>query len=178
VKEEGGRIAAYGAPAKGAVLLNYCGIDRDFLDYTVDRNPRKQGHVMPVASITIHEPERIFETRPDFVLLPCNLREEIMEQMAGIRERGGRFIVPCPSRPSFHEAPVVKSEPLGIHGTWIIDPEPIRDARGGLARIFYAETFVERSLCSRFDQVSWSQICGRGPFGACTCSGRLMAKPN
>ena len=96
-REEGKRVAAYGAPAKGNTLLNYCGVRTDLVDYTVDRSPHKQGRFLPGTRIPIHAPERIFETRPDYVLiLPWNLKEEIMEQMSGIREWGGRFVVPIP----------------------------------------------------------------------------------
>ena len=96
-KRAGKRIVGYGAPAKGNTLLNYCGVRGDFLDYTVDRSPHKQGRFLPGTRIPIHAPERIFETRPDYVLiLPWNLKEEIMEQMSGIREWGGRFVVPIP----------------------------------------------------------------------------------
>jgi SAM-dependent methyltransferase len=96
-KRAGKSIAGYGAPGKGNTLLNYCGIRTDLLDYTVDRNPYKQGKFTPGMRIPIHAPERIRETRPDYVLiLPWNLREEIMEQLAYIREWGGRFVVPIP----------------------------------------------------------------------------------
>jgi hypothetical protein len=96
-KREGKTIVGYGAPGKGNTLLNYCGIRADFLDYTVDRNPRKQGKFLPGTHIPIFHPEKIKETRPDYVLiLPWNLREEIMEQMAGIRAWGGQFVVPIP----------------------------------------------------------------------------------
>jgi 2-polyprenyl-3-methyl-5-hydroxy-6-metoxy-1,4-benzoquinol methylase len=90
-------IVGYGAPAKGNTLLNYCGIGTDFLDYTVDRSPHKQGHFLPGSRIPIYSPERIRETRPDYVLiLPWNLKDEIMSQMAHIREWGGQFVVPIP----------------------------------------------------------------------------------
>lgn len=96
-RERGEQVAGYGAPGKGNTLLNYCGITTDLLAYTVDRSPHKQGNYLPGSRIPIHAPERIFETRPDYVLiLPWNLREEIMEQMAGIRSWGGRFVVPIP----------------------------------------------------------------------------------
>ncbi|HEV7239610.1 MAG TPA: class I SAM-dependent methyltransferase [Thermoanaerobaculia bacterium] len=96
-KEEGKRVVAYGAPAKGNTLLNYCGIRTDFIDYTVDRSPHKQGLFLPGTRIPIHAPERIRETRPDYVLiLPWNLREEIVEQMRDVREWGGRFVIPIP----------------------------------------------------------------------------------
>ena len=96
-KRAGKSIVGYGAPAKGNTLLNYCGIRTDFLDYTVDRSKHKQGRYLPGSRIPIFGPERIKETKPDFVLiLPWNLREEIMEQMAHIREWGGRFVIPIP----------------------------------------------------------------------------------
>ncbi len=97
VKEEGKSIAGYGAPAKGNTLLNYCGVGTDFLDYTVDRSPHKQGRFLPGTRIPIHGPDRLRETRPDYVLiLPWNLKEEIMEQMADVRSWGGRFVVAIP----------------------------------------------------------------------------------
>ncbi len=96
-KREGKSIAGYGAPAKGNTLLNYCGIGTDLLDYTVDRSPEKQGRFLPGTHIPICGPERIAETQPDYLLiLPWNLRDEIMAQMAHIRGWGGRFVVPIP----------------------------------------------------------------------------------
>ena len=96
-KRQGKSIAGYGAPAKGNTLLNYCGIRTDFVDYTVDRSPHKQGHFLPGTHIPIYHPDRIRETKPDYLLLlPWNLKEEIMEQMAHIREWGGQFLVPIP----------------------------------------------------------------------------------
>ena len=94
---DGKRIAGYGAPAKGNTLLNYCGIGTDFLAFTADRNIYKQGLLLPGTHIPIRPPEAIFEEKPDYVLiLPWNLREEIMAQLEGIREWGGKFIVPIP----------------------------------------------------------------------------------
>jgi hypothetical protein len=96
-RREGKRVAGYGAPGKGNTLLNYCGIRTDFLDYTVDRSPYKQGKFLPGTHIPIFPTERIFETRPDYVLiLPWNFKEEIMKQMAGIRGWGGKFLIPIP----------------------------------------------------------------------------------
>ena len=90
-------MAAYGAPAKGNTLLNYCGISTDFIDYTVDRNPHKQGLYLPGSRIPIYNTEKIFETKPDYLLiLPWNLSEEIINQMSGIKEWGGRFLVLIP----------------------------------------------------------------------------------
>jgi SAM-dependent methyltransferase len=90
-------IAGYGAPGKGNTLLNYCGIGTDFIAYTVDRNPHKQGRFLPGSRIPIHPPGRIAETRPDYLfILPWNLKDEIIEQMSFIRAWGGRFIVPIP----------------------------------------------------------------------------------
>ena len=96
-KQEGKRVVGYGAPAKGNTLLNYCGVRTDLVDYTVDRSPHKQGHFLPGVHIPIYAPDRIRQTRPDYVLiLPWNLREEVMQQMSYIREWGGRFVVPIP----------------------------------------------------------------------------------
>jgi len=97
IKNEGKSVAGYGAPAKGNTLLNYCGIGTDFIDYTVDRSPHKQGLYLPGSRIPVYEPEKIFETKPDYVLiLPWNLREEIAGQIRGIRDWGGRFVVFIP----------------------------------------------------------------------------------
>jgi hypothetical protein len=97
IKKAGKSIAAYGAPGKGNTLLNYCGIGTDFLDYAVDRNPYKQGKFTPGMHIPIYSPSKIGETRPDYLLiLPWNLKDEIMRQMGQIREWGGKFIVPIP----------------------------------------------------------------------------------
>lgn len=96
-KREGKSIAGYGAPGKGNTLLNYCGIRTDFIDYTVDRSPYKQGLFLPGTHIPIFHPDKIPETKPDYVLiLPWNLKEEIMTQMAHIRTWGGQFVVPIP----------------------------------------------------------------------------------
>lgn len=96
-KREGKSVAGYGAPGKGNTLLNYCGIRIDFIDYTVDRNPYKHGKFLPGTHIPIYPPEKIQETKPDYVfILPWNFKDEIMSQMAGIREWGGRFVVPIP----------------------------------------------------------------------------------
>lgn len=96
-KTAGKSIAGYGAPGKGNTLLNYCGIRTDLLDYTVDRNPYKQGKFTPGTRIPIYPPERIRETKPDYLfLLPWNLKDEIVAQNAFIREWGGRFVVPIP----------------------------------------------------------------------------------
>lgn len=96
-KRAGKQIVGYGAPGKGNTLLNFCGIRTDFLDYTVDRSPHKQGKFLPGTHIPIYSPDRIRETQPDYVLiLPWNLREEIMQQNAYIRDWGGQFVVPIP----------------------------------------------------------------------------------
>ncbi len=97
VKRQGKRIAGYGAPGKGNTLLNYCGIRCDFLDFTVDRNPYKHGRVLPGTHIPIFPPDKIDEVRPDYVfILPWNLKDEIMAQLAHVRSWGGKFIVPIP----------------------------------------------------------------------------------
>jgi len=97
LKEQGQRVIAYGAPAKGNTLLNYCGVRSDFIDYTCDLNPHKQGNFLPGSRIPIRSPESIREDRPDIVLiLPWNLKHEIIEQLSFIREWGGRFAARTP----------------------------------------------------------------------------------
>jgi len=96
-KRGGKKVVGYGAPGKGNTLLNYCGIRTDFLDFTVDRSPYKQGKFLPGTHIPIHAPDKIDEARPDYVLiLPWNFREEIVKQMSHVRRWGGRFVVPIP----------------------------------------------------------------------------------
>lgn len=96
-KREGKSIVGYGAPAKGNTLLNYCGIRTDFIDYTVDRSPHKQGHFLPGTRIPIYQPDKIKKTRPDYLIIfPWNLKDEIMEQMAHIRNWGGQFVTLIP----------------------------------------------------------------------------------
>lgn len=93
----GKRLVGYGAPAKGNTLLNYCGIGPEFMEFTVDRSPHKQGLLLPGVRIPIHAPDAILHARPDYVMiLPWNLKTEIMEQMAVIKSWGGRFVVPIP----------------------------------------------------------------------------------
>lgn len=97
LKEQGLSIAGYGAPAKGNTLLNFCGVGTDFLDYTVDLNPHKQGHLLPGSHIPIRAPEALRETQPDVVvILPWNLREEIVAQHAYVHEWSGRFAARSP----------------------------------------------------------------------------------
>lgn len=97
LKEDGRSVAGYGAPAKGNTMLNYCGIGRDFLDYTVDLSPHKQGLFLPGTHVPIRSPDALQETRPDVVLvLPWNLKDEIMNQLSFIRDWGGRFLVRTP----------------------------------------------------------------------------------
>ena len=96
-KEEGKRICGYGAPGKGNTLLNYCGIGTDFLDFTVDRNPYKHGRYTPGMHIPIKPVEAIDAAQPDYILiLPWNLKQEIVEQMRHVGTWGGKFIVPIP----------------------------------------------------------------------------------
>ncbi len=97
-KRSGKRVVGYGAPGKGNTLLNYCGIRTDFVDFTVDRNPYKQGRFLPGTHIPIYSPEKLDEARPDYVLiLPWNLKDEIVKQLSGIRAWGGQFVVPIPT---------------------------------------------------------------------------------
>src|SRR5215469_1211165 len=103
VRRRGKSVAGYGAPGKGNTLLNYCGIRTDLVEYTVDRNPYKHGKFLPGTHIPIYSPEKIAETRPDYVfILPWNLKDEIVAQLSYVREWGGNFIVPVP-RPSILE---------------------------------------------------------------------------
>jgi len=96
-KRGGKKLVGYGAPGKGNTLLNYCGIRTDFIDFTVDRSPHKQGYLLPGTRIPIYPPEKIDEVKPDYVLiLPWNLKDEIMGQMSHIRDWGGRFVIPIP----------------------------------------------------------------------------------
>ena len=92
------RWPAYGAPGKGNTLLNHCGIRSDLLQYTVDRSPVKQGTFLPGTHIPVYAPERLAETRPDYILvLPWNLREEISEQLSYVQSWGGRLVFPIPA---------------------------------------------------------------------------------
>jgi hypothetical protein len=96
-KNSGKRIVGYGAPGKGNTLLNYCGIREDFLDFTVDRNPYKQGRFLPGTHIPILAPEQIREVRPDLILiLPWNFKDEILEQLNEARSWGAQFVIPIP----------------------------------------------------------------------------------
>ena len=96
-RRDGRTVVGYGAPGKGNTLLNYCGIGTDFLDYTVDRSPHKQGRYTPGTHIPICHPDKIRETKPDYILiLPWNLEKEITESMSFVKEWGGKFVVPIP----------------------------------------------------------------------------------
>ncbi|NHZ44490.1 class I SAM-dependent methyltransferase [Massilia aquatica] len=96
-KDQGKSIAAYGAAAKGNTLLNYCGIGADIIDYVVDSNPAKQGRLLPGSRIPVRAPDAVFDTRPDYLLiLPWNIKDELMAQMAGIRDWGGQFLLANP----------------------------------------------------------------------------------
>jgi SAM-dependent methyltransferase len=104
-RRAGKRVVGYGAAAKGNTLLNYCGAGREFLDYVVDRNPHKQGLLLPGTRLPVYDPARVFETKPDYlIILPWNLKDEISRTMAGIGAWGGRFVVPLP-RPQIVDAP-------------------------------------------------------------------------
>ncbi len=97
-KREGKSVVGYGAPAKGNTLLNYCGIREDFIDYTVDRSPHKQNTLLPGVHIPVFAPEKIDETKPDYiVILPWNLEKEIIDQLGHARDWGAKFIVPIPT---------------------------------------------------------------------------------
>ena len=96
-RRDGKKIVGYGAAAKGTTLLNYCEVGRDFMDYVVDRSPHKQRMLVPGVRLPIHAPERVFETRPDYLfVLAWNLKDEILRTMGGISDWGGRFVFPIP----------------------------------------------------------------------------------
>lgn len=97
VKREGKTVVGYGAPGKGNTLLNYCGVRTDFIDYTVDMSPHKQNNFLPGTHIPIFHPEKIKETEPDYILiLPWNLKKEIVSQHSYVRDWGGKFVIPIP----------------------------------------------------------------------------------
>jgi hypothetical protein len=97
VKDAGHTVVGYGAPAKGNTLLNYCGVREDLVPYTVDRSPHKQGRFLPGTHIPIYAPERILESKPEYVLiLPWNLKDEIVQQMAHVAQWGGKLVIPLP----------------------------------------------------------------------------------
>ena len=96
-QEDGKHVVGYGAPAKGNTLLNYCGVRSELLDYTVDMAPSKQGTLLPGTRIPVHSPDKILQTKPDYVLiLPWNIKEEIVKGLPAVRDWGGRFLVPIP----------------------------------------------------------------------------------
>jgi hypothetical protein len=96
-KRNGRRVVCYGAPAKGNTLLNYCDIGTELIEYTVDRSPHKQGRYLPGSRIPIYAPEKIMETRPDYILiLPWNLKDEVLDQIGAARAWGAQFIIPIP----------------------------------------------------------------------------------
>ncbi len=101
-RQAGRRVAGYGAAAKGNTLLNYAGVGPDQIAFVVDRSPHKQGHLLPGSGIPVEAPEAVFREKPDYLLiLPWNLKAEIMEQMAGIRDWGGRFVIAVPEIQEF-----------------------------------------------------------------------------
>ena len=94
---QGKSVAGYGAPGKSATLLHYCGIGKDLIEFTVDRSPHKQGRFLPGSHIPIYHPDRIREAKPDYVvILPWNLKDEIMQQLSFVRDWGAKFVVPIP----------------------------------------------------------------------------------
>jgi len=131
-KRQGKSVAGYGAPAKGNTLLNYCGIRTDFLDYTVDRSPHKQGCLLPGTHIPVYHPDKIKETKPDYLLiLPWNLKDEIARQMAYIKEWGGQFVVPIPTVE-------ISTEP-GIKSTTVIPAQAGSHKQQAVTRLSLAQ---------------------------------------
>lgn len=111
-KRKGKKIVGYGAPGKGNTLLNYCGIRTDFIDYTVDKNPHRQGKYLPGTLIPVYHPDKIRETKPDYVfILPWNLKDEIMDSMEYIQEWGGKFVVPIPELKVLETFPAATETP-------------------------------------------------------------------
>ncbi|HEX4210261.1 MAG TPA: methyltransferase C-terminal domain-containing protein, partial [Candidatus Binataceae bacterium] len=97
LKASGKRVAAYGAPAKGNTLINYCGIGRELIEFTVDRSSHKQGRLLPGSHVPIYAPEELLSRHPDYALiLPWNIAGEIIEQQRPYLQGGGRFIMPVP----------------------------------------------------------------------------------
>ena len=97
-KDRGETVVGYGAPAKASTLLNYCGIRSDLIEFTVDRSPHKRGKFVPGSRIPIKAVNEIFHTKPNYVFIfPWNLKREIMDQMSGVREWGGKFVVSTPT---------------------------------------------------------------------------------
>ena len=97
-KADGKKVTAYGAAAKGNTLLNYCGVGTDLIDYVVDISPHKQGTYLPGSRLPIHAPSRINETKPDYIMiLPWNIKDEVVGQMAAVRDWGGRFVIAIPT---------------------------------------------------------------------------------
>ena len=96
-KEDGKKIVCYGAAAKGNTLLNYCGIGRDYVEYVVDKNPHKQGLYLPGSHLPIKDPKEIQKTKPDFVvILPWNIKDEIINEISFIRDWQAKFVIPIP----------------------------------------------------------------------------------
>jgi len=96
-KKEGKKVVCYGAAAKGNTLLNYCKVDSSLVDYIVDKNPHKQGKFLPGSHLPIKSPDEILKTKPSFVLiLPWNIKDEIINQMSHIKKWGGKFVIPIP----------------------------------------------------------------------------------
>ena len=152
-KRKGQSIVGYGAPAKGNTLLNYCGVRTDFLDYTVDRSPHKQGLFLPGTRIPIHAPERIPITKPDYVLiLPWNLKDEITAQM-GIDPGVGR---PVRGADSASRDLLMRFEETALPDVWIVTPELKEDHRGFFARTWCEREFAAHGITDRWVQCSVS----------------------
>ena len=171
-RRDGKHIAGYGAPAKGNTMLNYCGIRPELISYTVDRSPHKQGLLLPGMRIPIFPPEEILRARPDYLLiLPWNLREEVMLQMAAIREWGGKFVVPI----SAHSGVLMRIVATILSGVFVINAEKHEDERGSFARTFCAREFADAGLPVSFPQCNTSFNVRRGTFAWFALPGRALS---
>ncbi len=154
LRSAGRSIAAYGAAAKGNTLLNFADVHIDLLPYVVDRNPHKQGLLLPGSHLPIRDPAALVDDRPDYVLiLPWNLSDEITEQMSVVKSWGGRFVVAVPA---VREVGVIFRD-AGLPGAFLVDQERHVDERGWFARTYCADEFERGGLDPAIAQCSVSR---------------------
>ena len=158
-KNENKTVVGYGAPAKGNTLLNFCGIGPDAIQYTVDRSPHKQDRLLPGTHIPVHAPERIVETKPDYVLiLPWNLQDEIVQQLHHIEELGREVCCPHTGAPDTR----MKFIPTNIEGAYLLEWETLDDDRGYFARTRSNKEYSELGLNNDLSECSVSFNNRRG----------------